>query len=327
MSVALTETSASKGFHVRSSFVLTTVLAATILGISPSYLQEEEVVVDMTVKEIEGYKERIAELEGSKEYQEQQFRIFAQELGTLQARLERFDAISEKIMNDKDLGKHLQTDEEGAVTGKGSASMDDMEETEAKTLEELKLDLSLLNDAADHVSTAFDIGMNLLSENYLSNLQQPYTWPVVHERTYKSSSYGWRQDPFSHKNKWHAGIDIAGGYNAPIVSSASGLVLFSGYRYGYGIMVEIMHAGGYVTRYGHLNKALAVNGSQVKAGDLIGLMGSTGRSTGPHLHFEVLLNDKKVDPLPFIRGGKDDARKLAKEEDYIASLEQNIHAH
>jgi murein DD-endopeptidase MepM/ murein hydrolase activator NlpD len=313
VSVALSETSAHRGLYVRSIFLVGVLALGTSIAFASHSWQQNDTttIIDVTKGEIKSYQKRIAELEKDKEYQEQQFNIFAQELGTLQARLERFDAISEKIINDKDVGRHLSDDEGGEVSVQGSASDIDFSEDDTKSIEELKLELSLLSDAADHVETAFDIGMNLISENYMNNLHQPYTWPALHKRTYLSSHYGWRKDPFSKTKKWHAGVDIAGGYNAPIVSSASGLVVFSGYRYGYGIMVEVMHAGGYSTRYGHMNKALVENGAQVKAGDVLGLMGSTGRSTGPHLHFEVLLNDKKVDPLPFIRGGKSEARRIA----------------
>lgn len=322
VSIALTETSASRGVHVRTSFLFLLCLFVSGSGFISNYINnyknDQTAVIDVTKGEIQVYKSRISELEDGKKYQEQQFNIFAQELGTLQARLERFDAISEKIINDKDLGKHLQGEEDDFVGAKGSAT--DIYPEETKSLEELKLELSLLDDAADHIESVFNIGLNLISENYMNNLNQPYTWPAVHKRTYLSSKYGWRKDPFSHKKKWHSGVDIAGGYNAPIVASAGGLVVFSGYRYGYGIMVEILHAGGYSTRYGHMKKALAVNGTQIKAGEVVGLMGSTGRSTGPHLHFEVLLNDKKVDPMPFIRGGKSEARRLAKLEENIPDL-------
>jgi murein DD-endopeptidase MepM/ murein hydrolase activator NlpD len=321
ISVALTETSASRGVHLRSTFLLLAILVGSSFSASAYYFKQGDktAVIDVTQGEIQTYKHRITELEEDKKYQKQQFNIFAQELGTLQARLERFDAISEKIINDKDLGKHLQSEEGEAVSGQGSATGMELNE-ETKTLNELKLELSLLDDAADHIESVFNIGMDLISENYINNLNQPYTWPAVHKRTYLSSKYGWRTDPFNHKKKWHSGVDIAGGYNAPIVSSAGGLVVFSGYRYGYGVMVEILHAGGYSTRYGHMNKSLAINGTQIKAGEIIGLMGSTGRSTGPHLHFEVLLNDKKVDPMPFIRGGKEEARRIALVDENIPVL-------
>ncbi len=312
VSIALTETSASRGLHIRSIFIgLIFALVGAFISYD-NYIKkiDDLAIINITSGEIKEYKKKITELENEKKYQDQQFNIFAQELGTLQARLERFDAISEKIMDDKDLGEHIQENKNTNVTSKGSASVMDAVPVK-KSIQELTLELSLLNDAADHIESVFNVGMDLISENYMNKLLQPYTWPVIHKRTYKSSKYGWRTDPFVHTKRWHSGVDIAGGYNAKIVASAGGLVVFSGYRYGYGLMVEILHAGGYSTRYGHMNKVLTTNGTQVKAGEVIGLMGSTGRSTGPHLHFEVLLDDKKIDPMPFIRGGKAEARKLA----------------
>lgn len=115
-----------------------------------------------------------------------------------------------------------------------------------------------------------------------------------------SSKFGRRIDPFSGKQEQHKGIDIAGKEGTNIMAVGDGIVTWSGKRAGYGNLVEINHGKGYVTRYGHNKQALVEAGETVKKGQVIALMGSTGRSTGPHVHIEVLHNDKHVNPAKYL---------------------------
>lgn len=117
---------------------------------------------------------------------------------------------------------------------------------------------------------------------------------------YISSRFGNRNDPFTGRRAFHKGVDFAGRAGAEIVAAASGVVTWSGDRYGYGEMVEVNHGNGYVTRYAHNADNLVEVGDTVKRGDVIARMGDTGRATGPNLHFEVLLNGTAVDPLTYI---------------------------
>ncbi len=116
-----------------------------------------------------------------------------------------------------------------------------------------------------------------------------------------SSYYGKRTDPFTGKPAWHKGVDFAGKAGAEIVAVAAGVVTYSGARYGYGKMVEIDHGKGYVTRYAHNSENLVSVGDEISKGQVIAHMGSTGRATGPNLHFEVLQNGRSVDPLKYIQ--------------------------
>ncbi len=119
-----------------------------------------------------------------------------------------------------------------------------------------------------------------------------------------SSHYGWRADPFTGKKDYHKGVDLAGKDGSEVIAVASGVVTWSGPRYGYGNLVEINHGGGYSTRYGHCKELMAKPGETVKKGQQIATMGSTGRSTGPHVHFEVLLNDKAVNPEKYLQASR-----------------------
>ena len=116
-----------------------------------------------------------------------------------------------------------------------------------------------------------------------------------------SSYFGKRTDPFTGKPANHTGIDFAGKMGAEIVAVADGVVTWSGDRYGYGIMVEINHGNGYSTRYAHNSENLVAVGDEIKKGQVVALMGETGRATGPNLHFEVLQNGRRVNPVKFIR--------------------------
>jgi len=116
-----------------------------------------------------------------------------------------------------------------------------------------------------------------------------------------SSYFGKRTDPFTGKAANHTGVDFAGKNGAEIVAVADGVVTWSADRYGYGIMIEINHGSGYATRYAHNSENLVNVGDEVKKGQIVALMGETGRATGPNLHFEVLHNGSRVNPVKFIR--------------------------
>jgi murein DD-endopeptidase MepM/ murein hydrolase activator NlpD len=116
-----------------------------------------------------------------------------------------------------------------------------------------------------------------------------------------SSTFGRRTDPFTGKNAYHRGVDFAGKAGSEIVAVGAGVVTWSGERYGYGQMIEINHGNGYVTRYAHNQENFVAVGDYVQPGQTIGLMGSTGRATGPNLHFEVWHLGRPVDPVRHIR--------------------------
>jgi len=115
-----------------------------------------------------------------------------------------------------------------------------------------------------------------------------------------SSGFGYRRDPFTRRGAMHTGLDFKGPRGAPIHAAAKGVVSYVGWKSGYGKTVEIKHGNGLMTRYAHMSKFKASVGQGVAAGDIIGGIGNTGRSTGPHLHFEVRINDRPVNPRPFL---------------------------
>lgn len=144
--------------------------------------------------------------------------------------------------------------------------------------------------------------LNLLVEELesLESLERslPSLWPAS---GYLSSGYGWRRNPFGVRLKHHSGVDIAGARGSPIRAAADGTVIRAGWLGGYGQGVEITHGYGVTTLYGHCSELYVHPGDYVQRGEKISAMGSTGRSTGPHLHFEVRLDNHPVDPLQYLR--------------------------
>ena len=131
------------------------------------------------------------------------------------------------------------------------------------------------------------------------------------------SPFGVRSDPFGRGRAMHAGIDLAGPVGTPIHATADGTVARSGWNSGgYGNLVELDHGRGITTRYGHLSKISAEPGSRVTRGQVIGYMGSTGRSTGSHLHYEVRIDGRAVNPIPFM-----------KSTDYVLAMQRRAGSH
>lgn len=114
------------------------------------------------------------------------------------------------------------------------------------------------------------------------------------------SGFAYRTDPFTKKKTWHNGLDISCPQGTPVYAPADGVVSRKGYHGGFGNLLQINHGNGIETKYGHLSKFNVTKGQRVQRGDLIGYVGTTGRSTGPHLHFEIHSDDKAVDPMKYI---------------------------
>lgn len=139
----------------------------------------------------------------------------------------------------------------------------------------------------------------MLLDRRLSDAMTPAGWPA--EGGFVSSGFGKRADPFTGTVALHEGVDIASRLGSPIKAMADGVVSFAGEKAQYGRVVEITHGNGLVTRYAHMLSLLVKVGDKAARGDVIGLVGSSGRSTGPHVHFEVLKDGKAVDPVKYLR--------------------------
>ena len=139
----------------------------------------------------------------------------------------------------------------------------------------------------------------LLLDRNLEQERTPAGWPV--SSGWISSGFGERNDPFTGKKAQHEGLDFAGAKGSEVVAVASGAVVWSGSRQGYGKLLEIDHGNGYITRYAHNDQLLVKDGDSIVAGQEIAKMGSTGRASSPHVHFEVLYKGKAVNPNKFVK--------------------------
>ncbi len=139
---------------------------------------------------------------------------------------------------------------------------------------------------------------NVILQRELKQEIHPEGRPV--SRGFISSHFGERADPFDGREAFHKGVDFAGALGDHVIAVAAGVVTWAGERSGFGKLVEINHGDGYITRYAHNQRTLVAVGQTVKRGEAVALMGSTGRSTGPHVHFEVLRNGRQVNPLSFV---------------------------
>ena len=159
--------------------------------------------------------------------------------------------------------------------------------------------MQLLDYQLDNREAQLGVLEDVLMHQNLNNRVYPQGRPVG--SGWISSYFGKRTDPFTGKLANHTGIDFAGKLGADVAVVADGVVTWSADRYGYGIMVEVNHGNGYSTRYAHNSENLVKVGDEVKKGQTVALMGETGRATGPNLHFEVLKNGRRVNPVNFIR--------------------------
>lgn len=159
--------------------------------------------------------------------------------------------------------------------------------------------MNLLGEQLSNREAQLDVLESVLMNQNLKDRVYPQGRPV--SAGWISSYFGKRTDPFTGKAAIHTGIDFAGKSGAEIAAVADGIVTWSADRYGYGLMVELNHGSGYSTRYAHNLQNLVSVGDEVKKGQIVALMGKTGRATGPNLHFEVLHNGSRVNPVKFIR--------------------------
>lgn len=164
---------------------------------------------------------------------------------------------------------------------------------------DLMADISALDSTLYGQARQLDVLEDLMLNRKLQERVYPQGRPI--RAGWMSSAYGKRTDPFTGKPASHRGVDFAGKAGSEIIAVGGGVVTWSGERHGYGHMVEINHGNGYVTRYGHNRENLVAVGDQVQPGQVIALMGSSGRSTGPHLHFEVWHLGRPVNPARHIR--------------------------
>jgi murein DD-endopeptidase MepM/ murein hydrolase activator NlpD len=214
-------------------------------------------------------------------------------LAAMQARLLRIEALGERVAEVAQLDEgEFRFDEAPAVGGPES----DVEVPQAGP--EFMLAADVLAGQIKAREDELEVLASLLANQKFHEEVALAGRPI--KLGWMSSGFGRRVDPITGRMAWHAGADFAGKPGSDVVAVASGVVTFAGEKSGYGRMIEINHGAGYITRYGHHDELLVAAGDVVKKGQVIGRMGSTGRSTGPHVHFEVLKDGHPVDPARYV---------------------------
>jgi len=218
----------------------------------------------------------------------------SKQLGKMQARVIRLDALGRRLTKIAKLDKGEFDFDKTPAQG-GPVTSEALQAVEVPDfLNQLK-ELSLQLDSRVEQLSVLE---TMMMSNQLQKDVLPKGRPI--SKGWMSSYYGMRTDPFSGKREHHKGVDFAGKEGSHVNTVAAGVVTWAAERYGYGNMVEVTHGNGYSTRYGHNKKILVKVGDKVAKGDELALMGSTGRSTGPHVHFEVLKNGRNVNPAKYV---------------------------
>jgi murein DD-endopeptidase MepM/ murein hydrolase activator NlpD len=325
LTVALTETGSAHSFSLRSAWlggVLLFALSGWLALVLAGDLAGARLTATLTGNsEVKYYLDIIAELRAERDADKQQLTTIAEQLGVLQARLDRFDALGNKLKAEgtllpEDLGDEPIEGKGGTKASKaGQGGPLNRAPKTLMTLVELQKKAAGLESEADLAEVALETSLAMAVRKALGPVQGggiPYLWPLMSVSYRLSSPFGWREDPVHGKRAWHAGMDMADAQGNAVVAAADGVVSFVGWRAGYGNLVVVEHEQDFSTRYGHLQKGVAKVGQRVNAGDLIALLGNTGRSTGAHLHFEVRKNDQALNPFPFIRESRSEVFQQAR---------------
>ncbi len=254
--------------------------------------EQSEPSVDIWEGELNRQRQDVAR---AKEDAEDHLNALAQRLGQLQAHIIRLDALGKRLVDMAELDKG----EFDFASRPALGGPEDTTSLQSNTVPDFLAALDGLGQQLDDRGQQLHVLESLLMNRRLASLVQPTGRPI--KKGWISSYYGKRTDPISGKKAYHDGIDFAGKRGSEVVAVASGVVTWSGKRYGYGKMVEINHGNGLVTRYAHNQDNLVKVGEKVRKGQSIARMGSSGRSTGPHVHFEVLRNGRTVNPIKYVR--------------------------
>ena len=240
----------------------------------------------------EAQKQELAEYKQTKQEQAQKIQELQQMAEKNQKQLAYLSKLEDQVRSQMEKsGAQLPPKSDASVyAGKGGASLGSASEVNVMLEQEKNISLQAKAKAEDLQKL---IGA-IENENYRRDVT-PSQWPT--DGGYISSPFGGRPNPFSgYGRDWHPGIDIAVDYGTPVYASAAGYVEQSGWYGGYGKYVRLSHDFGYETAYGHMSRLVVEAGSFVKKGEIIGYVGSTGYSTGPHLHFEILKYGEQVNP-------------------------------
>lgn len=279
------------------SAVACLLLAAAAGGAAGSWMNSAE---HRALVEAQSLRSELAaqqrQLEAARAAVDRDVDAMAARLGQLQAQATRLNALGARLTQVARLDEGEFDFSDGPALGGPESA----EEAGFITEPTLQASLDVMAQRLARQAQQLSVLESLLLESGVDSDLLPAGLPV--RSGYASSTYGTRIDPFTGRREFHRGVDFNGERGSDILSVADGVVAFSGRHNSYGNMIDIDHGNGYVTRYAHNQVNLVKPGQRVRAGDVIGKMGATGRATGTHVHFEVWQNDRSVNPHKFLKG-------------------------
>jgi murein DD-endopeptidase MepM/ murein hydrolase activator NlpD len=293
------------GSRIRQFSYTKLVLAAgavlsVVLLVGMGLLVQDYLNLKQTAAQVAQINDKVAARDAEIVHQKLQIECFANEINQLKMNLVALDTFERKIRVIANLEK---TDEQDNLFGVGGATPEDLDTSVSLRRDQSGLIRSMHDQVEQLESASFNQEQDFTS--LLGQLEEKKnllacTPSIRPAKGWISSRFGYRISPFTGRRELHAAYDIANRVGSPIISPANGIVTFAGKQGLYGNLVIIDHGYGLVTRYGHLNTLDVKKGSKVKRGETIAKMGNSGRSTGPHVHYEVRLNGVPVNPEKYI---------------------------
>jgi len=289
------------GFWVPAVLVLSALFgAAGVLGyqLADGEVREARQPIGEGTHWLLALNEQKQDLAQMRDEAQNHLNALAVRMGQMQAQMLRVEALGQRVAQKTKLGESEFDFDQlpaqgGPVDSAGTQPLSSLDIM--KALDELALQI-------DDRQRQLEVLEQVVSQRELKQAVSPAGRPI--SEGWLSSYYGKRTDPFSGRQEMHKGIDFAGKMGSDILATAAGVVTWAGKRYGYGQLVEINHGNDLVTRYGHAREILVKVGDRVEPGQKVALMGSSGRSTGPHVHYEVLKNGKQINPTKYVRASR-----------------------
>ncbi|MBL8377304.1 MAG: M23 family metallopeptidase [Burkholderiales bacterium] len=290
-----------RSLTVRARHIAAMILASTfvlVAGVAFFYFLTFKYAAELQIPFLRTFFSSVQEEDRkrSDEYLRQNLSAMAVKLGEMQAQLMRLDALGERVSDMA--GIRAPELRNGTAAGRGGA----LATARDLSIDELNGELDRLSRSLDKRAESLNLAEAELFHTRLKASRLPTALPV--NAAYNASGFGTRIDPITGQSAMHEGIDFIAPPGTPIFAAASGIVIASEWHHSFGNMVEIDHGGDIVTRYAHASTVLVKPGDLVKRGQKIAEVGSTGRSTGPHLHFEVRFKGLPQNPARFLQAGQ-----------------------
>lgn len=285
-------------FSKRLIWVLTTMvlIAVSVIGVGAyQYTRLHISVADKANLQVE-----LKQYEANIEQQRKQIQSFAQAINGLKSNLIALNGFENKI---RILANLEHKGDQAALFSVGGSMPDDLDtdiplnETHDRLVRQMHDQIGQVNHASAAQQKSLETLLDSLKDKRNLLASTPSLRPTI---GWISSDFGYRVSPFTGRREFHKGLDIANREGTPIIAPADGLITYAAEKWLIGNMITIEHGFGIVTNYGHIHKLLKKSGERVKRGEIIALMGNTGRSTGPHVHYEVRLNGVPVNPTNYI---------------------------